>query len=129
MPETQIKKIDEALSSHYSKEILAKEFMLELEKGVKHVKNRINSTITNPEMKAKLMEERALIYLVDYHNQFHFSKNSKIENFLVASQNEKGFDAGKIASWVLEETDYGKRFPKKIKTRHFNIEKSCKEFF
>lgn len=128
LTDEQISKINEAFSSDFAKDLLSREFIKELDKAVSHVKERINSTITNLKTKSMLLEDRSLIYLADYHNQFHFSPGGKIETFLIKSQNDQNFKTKDIANWVIEKTDYGQNYPFKIKTRHANIEMSCKEF-
>lgn len=64
---------------------------------------------------------KTFMHLLDYHNQFNLSKNGKMHNFLRANTNY--LLSSEVLNFKLNNTKWGKEYPKDVWRRYYNIEK------
>jgi murein DD-endopeptidase MepM/ murein hydrolase activator NlpD len=73
--------LSKALSSTYGKQKVDSCLGVELDKEIAHV-NSIVDSVSDPQDKAFLQTNLAILFLADYHNQYHLDKNGKLHKFL-----------------------------------------------
>lgn len=68
--------------------------------------------------------EKTLIHIIDYHNQFNLSKMGKMHKYL---KSLKFATCENILKFKLEQTKWGRDQPQDVKRRYNNIQKFYKE--
>lgn len=82
--------IDKCLSTEYAKTKINDLYLEELREQEKYVNERVKDVLkVNPKIKEFLEDEFIKLSLLDYHNQFNFSKNGKCEKYLKGEKTQK----------------------------------------
>ena len=126
--------INKCLGSDYGKKQIEFYYLEEIKEQIKHVDERLAEVLKiNPKLKDFLADEYIRLSILDFHNQFNFSKNGKCEKYLSGEKIQKYNSSSTIQigqgktkeEWTnfYYSTKYACENKKDLERRQANIEK------